>query len=83
MYITMYMILYCVVLFLNVWTARMFWQWLLWVVFFSQKFQEMYDLDGDQNEFKNLATTIPQNEKKEYLNLIEHMEQCSGASCHV
>ena len=51
--------------------------------FFSQNFQEMYDLDGDQNEFKNLATTIPQNEKKEYLNLIEHMEQCSGASCHV
>ena len=51
--------------------------------FFSQNFQEMYDLDGDQNEFKNLATTLPQNEKKEYLNLIEHMEQCSGASCHV
>ena len=51
--------------------------------FFSQNFQEMYDLDGDQNEFKNLATTLPQNEKKEYLNLIDHMEQCSGASCHV
>ena len=51
--------------------------------FFSQNFQEMYDLDGDQNEFKNLATTLPQNEKKEYLNLIEHMEHCSGASCHV
>ncbi|XP_078332815.1 uncharacterized protein LOC111119188 [Crassostrea virginica] len=32
----------------------------------NENFQEMYDLDGDQNEFKNLATTLPQNEKKDH-----------------
>lgn len=76
------MLTYCVVLLLNV-LAEFFYSDYCGLVFFSQNFQEMYDLDGDQNEFKNLATTLPQNEKKEYLNLIEHMEHCSGASCHV
>lgn len=37
----------------------------------------------DPYEFKNLAVTLPEDKKKVYLNLIEHMEMCSGESCHV
>lgn len=43
----------------------------------------MYNLDTDPDEFKNLAVTLPEDKKKFYLNLIEHMEMCSGESCHV
>lgn len=49
----------------------------------NQNFQEMYNLDTDPDEFKNLAVTLPEDKKKDYLNLIEHMEMCSGESCHV